>query len=115
MKRVIFLLSIVFLFFNTSAQKFNQVAKTPPMGWNSWNRFHCNVSEDLIMGIADAMVSSGMKDVGYEYVVIDDCWQVAREENGEIVVDKERFPHGMKYLADYIHSYRTETTRRIGS
>lgn len=86
------------------AQKFDQVAKTPPMGWNSWNKFGCDVSEKLIMGIADALVSSGMKDAGYEYVVIDDCWQVARDENGEIVVDKERFPNGMKYLADYIHS-----------
>ena len=46
------------------------------MGWNSWNKFGCNVSENLIMGMADAMVSSGMKDAGYEYIVIDDCWQV---------------------------------------
>jgi alpha-galactosidase len=56
------------------------------------------------MGMADAMISSGMKDAGYEYVVIDDCWQVSRDENGEIVADKDRFPHGIKYLADYIHS-----------
>ena len=74
------------------------------MGWNSWNKFGCNVSESLIMGMADAMASSGMKDAGYEYIVIDDCWQVSRDENGEIVVDKDRFPHGMKYLADYVHS-----------
>ncbi|HOU94381.1 MAG TPA: hypothetical protein PLU22_25190, partial [Polyangiaceae bacterium] len=50
------------------------VAPTPPMGWNSWNQFHCNVSADLIMEIADAMVDSGMRDAGYEYVNIDDCW-----------------------------------------
>jgi alpha-galactosidase len=56
------------------------------------------------MQMADAMVSSGMKDAGYEYIVIDDCWQVSRDENGEIVPDKERFPHGMKYVADYVHS-----------
>jgi len=86
------------------AQKFDKLDQTPPMGWNSWNKFACDVSEDLIMGMADAMVSSGMKDAGYEYVVIDDCWQVGRDENGEIIVDKERFPHGIKYLADYIHS-----------
>ena len=86
------------------AQKFDKLAQTPPMGWNSWNKFACDVSEDLIIGMADAMVSSGMKDAGYEYVVIDDCWQVGRDENGEIIVDKERFPHGIKYLADYIHS-----------
>ena len=86
------------------AQKFTGLAKTPPMGWNSWNKYHCDVSEELIMKMADAMVSSGMKDAGYEYIVIDDCWQVSRDENGEIVVDPERFPHGMKFLADYIHS-----------
>jgi alpha-galactosidase len=74
------------------------------MGWNSWNKFHCDVSEALIMQTADALVSSGMKDAGYEYIVIDDCWQVSRDENGNIVVDPDRFPHGMKYLADYIHS-----------
>jgi alpha-galactosidase len=87
-----------------SAQKFDNLAQTPPMGWNSWNKFACNVSEDLIMEIADAMVRTGMAGLGYEYVVIDDCWQVGRDENGEIIVDKDRFPHGMKYLADYIHS-----------
>lgn len=99
-----FLLFFAFIFFNTNAQKFEQLAKTPPMGWNSWNKFHCDVSEQLIMKAADAMVSSGMKDAGYEYIVIDDCWQVSRDENGEIVPDKDRFPHGMKFVADYVHS-----------
>jgi alpha-galactosidase len=104
MKKLILFIAIAFFFLIASAQKFTQLAKTPPMGWNSWNKFSCNVSESLIMGMADAMVSSGMKDAGYEYVVIDDCWQVSRDENGEIVADKERFPNGIKYLADYIHS-----------
>jgi hypothetical protein len=54
------------------------LARTPPMGWNSWNKFGCNVSEDLIRQMADAMAKSGMKDAGYQYVVIDDCWQVPR-------------------------------------
>ena len=85
-------------------QKFEGLAMTPPMGWNSWNKFGCDVSEKLIKEIADAMVSSGMKDAGYEYVVIDDCWQVGRDENGNIIPDPERFPSGMKALADYIHS-----------
>lgn len=86
------------------AQKFENLALTPPMGWNSWNRFACDVSEKMIMEMADAMVSSGMKDAGYEYVVIDDCWQTDRDSVGNIIVDPERFPSGMKFLADYVHS-----------
>jgi alpha-galactosidase len=82
----------------------NGLALTPPMGWNSWNKFHCNVSEDLIKSMADGMVASGMKDAGYQYVVIDDCWQVSRDENGNIVPDPQHFPSGMKALGDYIHS-----------
>lgn len=93
-----------FLFAGLSAQKFEKLGKTPPMGWNSWNRYHCDVSEKLIMAMADAMATNGMKDAGYAYIVIDDCWQVSRDENGNIVADKERFPNGMKYLADYVHS-----------
>jgi alpha-galactosidase len=80
------------------------LAPTPPMGWNSWNKFACDVSEQLIRETADALVSSGMKDAGYQYVVIDDCWQVARDSVGNIVVDAERFPSGMKALADYVHA-----------
>ena len=81
------------------------LALTPPMGFNTWNRFACNVSEDLVKGIADAMVSSGMRDAGYQYVVIDDCWQVSRDSaTGRIVADPQRFPGGMRALADYVHS-----------
>jgi alpha-galactosidase len=80
------------------------LAATPPMGWNSWNKFGCNVSEDLVRQMADAMVKSGMKNVGYQYVVIDDCWQVSRDQNGNIVPDPQRFPSGIKALADYIHA-----------
>ncbi len=104
MKKSLLLIAGIFLFAGISAQKFDHVAPTPPMGWNSWNKYACDVSETLIMGMADAMVNSGMKDAGYQYIVIDDCWQVARDENGEIVVDKDRFPHGMKFVADYVHS-----------
>ena len=82
----------------------SNLALTPPMGWNSWNKFACNVSDELIRGAADAMLKSGMKDAGYQYVVIDDCWQVSRDENGNIVADPQRFPSGIKALADYIHS-----------
>jgi alpha-galactosidase len=80
------------------------LALTPPMGWNSWNKFACNVSEDMIKSMADAVVKSGMKDAGYQYVNIDDCWQVSRDANANIVVDPQRFPHGMKAVGDYIHS-----------
>jgi alpha-galactosidase len=82
----------------------NGVARTPPMGWNSWNKFGCNVSESLIREMADALVSSGMKDAGYQYVVIDDCWQVSRDAQGNILPDPRRFPSGMPALADYVHA-----------
>lgn len=81
------------------------LAQKPPMGWNSWNTFGKDISEALIMEIADVMVEKGYKDAGYEYVIIDDCWSLKeRDENGKLVPDPEKFPHGMKYLADYIHS-----------
>jgi alpha-galactosidase len=82
----------------------NGLAKTPPMGWNSWNKFACNVSEELIKQVADAMATNGMKDAGYQYIVIDDCWQVDRDPQGNIIADAKRFPSGIKALADYIHS-----------
>jgi alpha-galactosidase len=86
------------------AQKFEKLALTPPMGWNSWNNFACDVNEQLIRDVADAMVSSGMKAAGYQYVVIDDCWQGERDAQGFIQPDRDRFPSGMKALADYIHA-----------
>jgi alpha-galactosidase len=74
------------------------------MGWNSWNKFACDVSESLIREMADAMVSSGMMAAGYQYLNIDDCWQVSRDAEGTIVADPARFPSGIKALADEIHS-----------
>ena len=88
---------------NCHAQQ-GTLASTPPMGWNSWNKFACDVSEKLIRSIADAMVTSGLKAAGYEYVVIDDCWQNDRDSNGNIRADPERFPSGIKALADYVHA-----------
>jgi len=99
-------LLLLFLLFSLSgkAQKFPDLALTPPMGWNSWNYFQCDgINEQVIKETADAMVASGMKEAGYEYIVIDDCWQVGRDASGEIIIDSLKFPHGMKYLADYIH------------
>ena len=86
------------------AQKFPGLALTPPMGWNSWNKFGCNVDEKLIRETADGLVSSGMKDSGYQYLVIDDCWHGERDKQGFIQPDAKRFPSGMKALGDYIHS-----------
>jgi alpha-galactosidase len=82
----------------------NGLALTPPMGWNSWNKFGCNIDEQLVRSAADTMVSSGMRDAGYIYVVIDDCWQVDRDAQGVLVADPKKFPSGMKALSDYIHS-----------
>ena len=98
------LFSFLLAICNTSLALDNGLARTPPMGWNSWNRFGCDVSEKLIKEMADAVVSSGMKDAGYVYIVIDDCWQVSRDPAGNIVADVQRFPSGMKALAEYIHS-----------
>jgi alpha-galactosidase len=80
------------------------LAATPPMGWNSWNKFACKVNEGVVRQAADAMVSSGMKDAGFQYIVIDDCWQTSRDKDGNIVVDSQNFPSGIKALADYVHT-----------
>jgi alpha-galactosidase len=80
------------------------LALTPPMGWNSWNKFGCNVSEQLIRETADAMVRTGMRDAGYVYVNIDDCWHGQRDSLGFIRADSTRFPSGIRALADYVHA-----------
>ena len=77
------------------------IARTAPMGWNSWNTFGPNINEELIRQMADVMVEKGYRDAGYEYLVIDDCWSLKqRDENGLLVADPEKFPHGMKAVAD---------------
>lgn len=93
----------------------NGLALTPPMGWLSWARFTCTIdcekypsdciNEQLYMDMADRLVADGFKDLGYEYVNIDDCWmENSRDENGRLVPDHKRFPNGIKGLADYVHS-----------
>lgn len=103
---IVSLVSISFLN-RVSAQSnthIKDLAPTPPMGWNSWNHFHRDINEKLIMEEADAMVASGMKEAGYEYINLDDCWMaLERDKNGNLQADPERFPHGIKYLADYVH------------
>jgi alpha-galactosidase len=80
----------------------NGLAMTPPMGWNSWNKFNRNVDDKSVREIADAMVASGMRDAGYIYVNIDDTWEAGRDKDGNIQ-SNEKFPD-MKALADYVHS-----------
>jgi alpha-galactosidase len=81
------------------------LARTPPMGWNSWNVFGENVNEKVLRETADAIVSSGLKDVGFTYLVIDDLWQGGRDSaTGQLFEDRKKFPSGIKSLADYIHS-----------
>ncbi|WP_448697497.1 glycoside hydrolase family 27 protein [Mucilaginibacter sp. AW1-3] len=95
----------LFLSFTSFAQKFEGLALTPPMGWNSWNTFQTNINEKLVRDIADVMVASGMKDVGYTYIVLDDGWMAKeRDAGGNLVADPVKFPSGMKALADYIHA-----------
>ena len=78
---------------------------TPPLGWNSWNKFGCDIDEELIRETADAMVASGMADAGYEYVNIDDCWMAPeRDADGNLQADPVRFPSGIKAVADYVHA-----------
>lgn len=80
------------------------LAEKAPMGWNSWNTFGKDISEQLIMEMADVMVEKGYRDAGYEYVIIDDCWSLKERVDGKLVADPALFPHGMKYLSDYVHS-----------
>ena len=86
-----------------AAQKAEGLALTPPMGWNSWNHYACEIDETLIKRTADAMVSSGLRDAGYVYVNLDDCWHGERDANGMIQPDPQRFPSGMRALGDYLH------------
>ncbi|CAN1166010.1 Alpha-galactosidase 2, partial [Linum perenne] len=83
----------------------NGVALTPPMGWNSWNHFQCNVDEHMVKSTADALVSTGLAAQGYRYVNIDDCWgELARDSKGNLRANSSTFPSGIKALSDYVHS-----------
>jgi alpha-galactosidase len=104
MYKLFFLLFPLSIFAQDTFEKKN-IANTPPMGWNSWNTFRCDgLTEQLVKDIADIMVESGMKEAGYEYINLDDCWQIDRDENGVIIVDSAKFPSGMKHLIDYVHN-----------
>lgn len=93
------------LTWGAAAQKWEGLAQTPPMGWNSWNRFACDISETLIREVADALVESGLADAGYRYINLDDCWHApTRDADGFPQCDSVRFPSGMKALTDYVHA-----------
>ena len=94
-----------FLSLTAQAQKYESLALTPPMGWNSWNMFQTYVNEKLVIEMADAMVASGMKDAGYTYLIIDDGWlSMNRDNAGNLVADPQKFPRGIKVVSDYVHS-----------
>jgi alpha-galactosidase len=87
------------------AQKFEGLALTPPMGFNTWNTFATNINEVLIMETADTMVKNGMRDAGYTYIVLDDCWSLKeRDAKGNLVPDPVKFPSGLKALGDFLHA-----------
>ena len=89
-----------------SAQALNNgLGLTPAMGWNSWNKFGCAINETVIKAAADKVKSLGLADLGYEYINIDDCWNLEeRDANGHQQADPKAFPNGMKSVGDYIHS-----------
>jgi alpha-galactosidase len=92
---------------NASVTPGDGLALTPPMGFNNWNSTHCGAqfNEDMVKGIADIFVAKGLRDAGYQYVNLDDCWALpARNADGDLVPDPARFPNGIKAVADYIHS-----------
>lgn len=87
-----------------TAQKYEELAQTPPMGWNTWNTFEENIDETLIRETAEAMIASGMRDAGYEYIVLDDAWMTSqRDADGNLVADPVKFPSGMKALGEFLH------------
>ena len=107
MKKLLLLMTLcvgVILGTQAHAQKFEELGKTPQMGWNSWNTFACDINEKMIRDMADVMAANGMKEAGYEYINIDDCWHGQRDAMGFIQADKTHFPSGIKALADYVHS-----------
>jgi len=104
-KLILILFVLVAIAISSFAQKDRLLALTPPMGWNSWNTFKSNINETLIKEMADAMVSSGMRDAGYKYLILDDCWLAPeRDSLQNLQADPKKFPDGMKALGDYIHS-----------
>jgi len=102
--KTLFLLPLIGITLSSTAQNTDPRPQVPIMGWSSWNHFHIDIDEKMVQGQADAMVSSGMKDAGYSYINIDDGYFGGRDTSGNLLSHPEKFPSGMKNLADYIHS-----------
>lgn len=101
-KNLFFIIVLLVSKFSLSSQQVEM--KTPPMGFMTWNYFGLNISEQDIITLTDAMVETGLRDLGYEYIFIDDGWQGGRDAKNNIVPDPKKFPSGLKYLVDYVHS-----------
>jgi alpha-galactosidase len=105
MKKTLLIIVISLTSLTGFGQKFEGLALTPPMGWNSWNTFELELNEQLVKETADLFVSLGLKDAGYEYIVLDDGWMaMERDAQGNFVPHPEKFPNGIKAVADYVHS-----------
>ena len=111
----LYILSLTLIIVNSVSALNDGLVRTPPMGWLSWEQFRCEVdcgahpdsciNEKLYKDMADRLAADGFKELGYEYVNIDDCWsEMQRDSNHRLVADKKRFPKGIKDLADYVHS-----------
>ena len=106
MKKNPLIIALLFAAMQMQAQKFQGLALTPPMGWNSWNTFQTNINEQLVKQTADIIVSSGMKGAGYTYLVLDDGWMAMERDSitGDLIADPKKFPNGMKAVIDYVHA-----------
>lgn len=103
-KNIVFLL-LFLTSLNVFAQKFEGLALTPQMGWNSWNKFGTDINEQMVKEMADALVSTGLRDAGYNHILLDDGWmEMERDAQGNLVPHREKFPNGIKVVADYVHS-----------
>ncbi|SCU79803.1 LANO_0A07536g1_1 [Lachancea nothofagi CBS 11611] len=103
-----FSLACVLLYLNdvataASINSYNGLGLTPQMGWDNWNAFACEVNEELLLGTSEKIVQLGLRDLGYKYVILDDCWSSGRAANGSLVADSKKFPNGMKHVADELH------------
>ena len=104
MKKLIVSAALILAAIQLSAQKYEGLAMTPQMGWNSWNKFADKIDENLIRETADALVNTGLRDAGYIYLNMDDCWHGQRDSLGFIQADPDRFPSGIAALAEYCHN-----------